>query len=226
MSRISANPRSISHWLIHKFCAGGVEEISRWFPPSVSTQIRHLIFVPEGHQTLAGGGAQRNHRNSPKPISRPGRDAGPGFAAESMLVLRPSRARSPLLWRFRWLRCAPPPANVRCASGAKNCVDALRWRRGLTSVASPALKNLPSRLLARAHLGLFAALLLAVFSASCRQDMQDQPKYKPLAPSSFFSDGKSARQLVDGTEPYSPEGRATPTAADLSKMTTPPFALT
>ncbi|MFN8005614.1 MAG: cytochrome c [Terriglobia bacterium] len=33
----------------------------------------------------------------------------------------------------------------------------------------------------------------------CRQDMHDQPKYKPLAPSSFFSDGRSARPLVPGT---------------------------
>ena len=29
--------------------------------------------------------------------------------------------------------------------------------------------------------------------------MQNQPKYKPLAPSDFFSDGKSARQLPAGT---------------------------
>src|SRR5262245_18552656 len=40
------------------------------------------------------------------------------------------------------------------------------------------------------------AILLIWFAVSCRQDMQDEPKYKPLAPSSFFSDGKSARQLV------------------------------
>jgi hypothetical protein len=25
------------------------------------------------------------------------------------------------LRRFRWLRFAPPPANIRCASGAKTC---------------------------------------------------------------------------------------------------------
>jgi mono/diheme cytochrome c family protein len=56
--------------------------------------------------------------------------------------------------------------------------------------------------------------------------MQDQPKYKPLAPSRFFSDGKSARQLVDGTAPYSPEGKAAPPITDLSKMTTLPFTLT
>jgi mono/diheme cytochrome c family protein len=33
----------------------------------------------------------------------------------------------------------------------------------------------------------------------CRQDMQDQPRYKPLAASEFFSDGRSARPMVEGT---------------------------
>ncbi|HEU0179855.1 MAG TPA: cytochrome c [Blastocatellia bacterium] len=70
------------------------------------------------------------------------------------------------------------------------------------------------------------AIALVLFAAACRRDMQDQPKYKPLAPSRFFSDGKSARQLVDGTVAYSPEGKATSPMADLSKMTTLPFALT
>src|SRR5262245_47588293 len=70
------------------------------------------------------------------------------------------------------------------------------------------------------------AIPLILFAVACRQDMQDQPKYKPLAPSSFFSDGKSARQLVEGTAPYSPEGKAAPPITDLSKMTTPPFTLT
>jgi len=69
------------------------------------------------------------------------------------------------------------------------------------------------------------AIILVSFAVACRQDMQDQPKYKPLAASRFFSDGKSARQLVDGTVPYSPEVKATP-PTDLSKMTTLPFALT
>jgi hypothetical protein len=70
------------------------------------------------------------------------------------------------------------------------------------------------------------AIPLILLAVSCRQDMQDQPKYKPLAPSRFFSDGKSARQLVEGTAPYSPEGKATPPITDPSKMTTLPFTLT
>jgi hypothetical protein len=43
--------------------------------------------------------------------------------------------------------------------------------------------------------GLFAIL---VFSA-CRQDMHDQPRFKPLAASDFYADLRSARQPVEGT---------------------------
>ena len=42
-----------------------------------------------------------------------------------------------------------------------------------------------------------AALLLA--AAGCRQDMHVQPRYKPLDPSNFFGDGRSARPPVPGT---------------------------
>jgi mono/diheme cytochrome c family protein len=49
-------------------------------------------------------------------------------------------------------------------------------------------------------------LLLAVcltpvlfVSTACRQDMHDQPKYKPLRESPLFPDGRSARPLVEGT---------------------------
>ncbi len=35
--------------------------------------------------------------------------------------------------------------------------------------------------------------------AGCRQDMHDQPRYKPFAKSDFFSDMRSARDPVEGT---------------------------
>jgi len=41
----------------------------------------------------------------------------------------------------------------------------------------------------------FALLTLA----GCRQDMQNEPRYKPLAESEFFSDHRSARPQVEGT---------------------------
>jgi mono/diheme cytochrome c family protein len=43
------------------------------------------------------------------------------------------------------------------------------------------------------------ALLAIVALAGCRQDMHDQPRYKPLAESHFYEDLRSERQPVDGT---------------------------
>jgi cytochrome c5 len=44
------------------------------------------------------------------------------------------------------------------------------------------------------------ALAVAVISlTACRQDMHNQPKFKPLAESDFFGDRRSARPPVDGT---------------------------
>ncbi len=41
--------------------------------------------------------------------------------------------------------------------------------------------------------------VLAIPTVACRRDMQDQPKYKPLAESHFFADGRSARPIPIGT---------------------------
>ena len=49
------------------------------------------------------------------------------------------------------------------------------------------------RLLAGA--GALALLTLA----ACRQDMHNEPRYKPLAASDFFTDQRSARPMVEGT---------------------------
>lgn len=43
------------------------------------------------------------------------------------------------------------------------------------------------------------ALLALVGLAGCRQDMHDQPRFKPLAKSDFYADMRSARPLVEGT---------------------------
>jgi len=42
---------------------------------------------------------------------------------------------------------------------------------------------------------------LALAGSACRQDMHDQPRYKPLAGSAFFEDGRASRPLVEGTIP-------------------------
>jgi len=41
--------------------------------------------------------------------------------------------------------------------------------------------------------------LLALFLSGCRQDMQDQPKYKPLRGSTFYADGRGSRMAVANT---------------------------
>ncbi|MGD8896472.1 MAG: cytochrome c [Acidobacteriota bacterium] len=41
--------------------------------------------------------------------------------------------------------------------------------------------------------------LLAVAGLGCRQDMHDQPKYKPYRQSEFFTDGRAMRPFVAGT---------------------------
>jgi mono/diheme cytochrome c family protein len=46
---------------------------------------------------------------------------------------------------------------------------------------------------------LLIALFALLFVSSCRQDMQDQPKYKPYRASDFFSDGLSMRTPPAGT---------------------------
>ena len=45
----------------------------------------------------------------------------------------------------------------------------------------------------------FSGLLLLLILAGCRQDMHDQPRFKPLAKSDFFADLRSERQPVEGT---------------------------
>jgi mono/diheme cytochrome c family protein len=41
--------------------------------------------------------------------------------------------------------------------------------------------------------------LCIILLAGCQQKMGDQPSYRPLQPSDFFGDGRSARPLVEGT---------------------------
>lgn len=46
---------------------------------------------------------------------------------------------------------------------------------------------------------LFLILGALTVLGSCRQDMHDQPKYKPQRGSDFFADGRSNRPLLPGT---------------------------
>ena len=50
-----------------------------------------------------------------------------------------------------------------------------------------------------ARLRRFSWLALLLILAGCRQDMHDQPRFKPLAMNSFYPDLRSGRPPVDGT---------------------------
>jgi len=58
----------------------------------------------------------------------------------------------------------------------------------------------------------FSALvvLLALAGLGCRQDMHDQPKYKPFRQSEFFADGRAMRPFVAGTVARGTLREATP----------------
>ena len=57
-----------------------------------------------------------------------------------------------------------------------------------------------SRQAGAGRLALFSIAVLAIVAAAgCRQDMHNQPKYRPLRSSAFFHNGSSARPLVEGT---------------------------
>lgn len=42
-------------------------------------------------------------------------------------------------------------------------------------------------------------ILITIAFAGCRQDMHDQPRFKPLSKNDFYSDGRSARTPVEDT---------------------------
>lgn len=46
---------------------------------------------------------------------------------------------------------------------------------------------------------MFVALLVAGCDNTLRQDMANQPRIDPLAPSTFFDDGRSERPIIDNT---------------------------
>ncbi len=54
------------------------------------------------------------------------------------------------------------------------------------------------------------AALVAVAGLGCRQDMHDQPKYKPYRESEFFTDGRAMRPFVAGTVARETLREATP----------------
>jgi hypothetical protein len=53
----------------------------------------------------------------------------------------------------------------------------------------------------RSGLATISICVSAIVGGGCRQEMYDQPKYKPLGESRFFSDRRASRPLPEGTVP-------------------------
>jgi hypothetical protein len=70
---------------------------------------------------------------------------------------------------------------------SRNISGNARWSGGFTHVPL--------------HAAIFACMVLLLLTSGCRLDMHVQPRYNPYDASSFFSDGRSARQPVAGTVP-------------------------
>jgi mono/diheme cytochrome c family protein len=71
--------------------------------------------------------------------------------------------------------------------------------------------------------------ILALACSACRQDMQQQPKYPPLARSWFYPDGRSARPVPAGTiavDEVSDNSGLTTGYTDGSFVTTIPIPVT
>lgn len=56
-------------------------------------------------------------------------------------------------------------------------------------------------------------VVLSLLLTGCQQEMANQPRYAPLAPSDFFADGMSARPRVPGSIPWGPLPEALPEAS-------------
>lgn len=78
------------------------------------------------------------------------------------------------------------------------------------------------------HRYLLVAALMAL-SAGCRQDMQQQPKYKDLERSRFFPDGRAARPIPAGaiaTDEWNRDTALTTGSGNGSFLTTIPLPVT
>jgi len=89
-----------------------------------------------------------------------------------------------------------PPPRLRRSAGASAKAEGRRAKRVSAWGWGPTRINRCWRNAARQ---LAVAFLCLAALTACRQDMHNQPKYRPLRASDFFPDGSSARPLVEGT---------------------------
>src|SRR5262245_44407135 len=91
---------------------------AKWATETVQLRFLHISWM----RRRPGGAPDITRRWNrwdcdPKTQSPGGAADQCGSAAPPGLGVKPTR--------LRWLGCAPPPANIRCASGAKTFVEAL-----------------------------------------------------------------------------------------------------
>lgn len=72
-------------------------------------------------------------------------------------------------------------------------------RSGVTGVSPVAWRTLRRFRRVGTNSLSYAGLLSVLIFAGCRQDMHDQPRFKPLAESDFYADLRSSRTPVEGT---------------------------
>jgi len=88
---------------------------------------------------------------------------------------------------------------LSCQSAIGNRKSAIPAILGQTMIAEILRKQRRSLRLVFQSTRWVCVGLCALFLFGCRVDMHVQPKYKPLDPSTFFDDGRSARPEVPGT---------------------------
>jgi len=104
----------------------------------------------------------------------------------------------------------PSPARAGEGTGVREGSPTHGSRRGLSSTAPFGAvesfskygvypTNFSYRTLVLQSTRWLCIALCGLFLFGCRLDMHVQPKYKPLDPSTFFDDGRSARPEVPGT---------------------------
>ena len=177
--------------------------------------------TPAGVPAISRGSSRRDHpRMRNRRSTAPRRGASTTHNMERFAVLKLSFSRRlgllgallrPRRGRMDFdasqtggSRCARPPANGYDPSRGRppHC-----GRKMLGHPWSPPVAQVRSsrwdlsRGLKPTLRCVLAALVVALLAGCDRLDMYDQPRYKPLGASDFFSDGLSARQPVEGTIP-------------------------
>ena len=110
---------------------------------------------------------------------------------------RESRVRGCLVGPLTPPRRASDPSPAPSADGLVKtpvAVHPLPWGE-----CEDAISGSPRRTVLAAALRWVCLALCGLFLFGCRLDMHVQPKYKPLDPSNFFDDGRSARPEAQGT---------------------------